>query len=199
MQRKRKYELKKRAEQMDETRLRITEAAIGLHGSVGPSRTTMSAVARRAGVERRTLYRHFPTEAELFDACSTHYFAANPWPDLGGWRAIRDPKERLERALDELYAYYERTEPMFSNVLRDAEVVDFARDAVAPLNAFLDEAAEILIAGRQARGRRRQRLRGAVRHALAFRTWGSLSANGIGRPDAVELMSALVEAAGRPA
>ena len=183
---------------MADTHRRITEAAIGLHGSVGPSRTTMSAVARRAGVERRTLYRHFPTEAELFDACSTHYFAANPWPDLGGWRAIRDPKERLERALDELYAYYERTEPMFSNVLRDAEVVDFARDAVAPLNAFLDEAAEILIAGRQARGRRRQRLRGAVRHALAFSTWRSLSANGIERADAVKLMSALVEAAGRP-
>ena len=110
----------------------------------GPSRTTLSAVARRAGVERRTLYRHFPTEAELFAACSTHYFAANPWPDLDGWRAIRDPQERLQRALDELYAYYERTEPMFGNVLRDAELVDFARAAVAPLQAFLDEAAEVL-------------------------------------------------------
>lgn len=195
---KRKYELKKRAEQMDETRLRITEAAIGLHGTVGPSRTTLSEVARRAGVERRTLYRHFPTEADLFAACSTHYFAANPWPDLGDWRAIRDPRERLERALDQLYAYYERTEPMFSNVLRDAELVDFARDAVAPLGAFLDEAAEALIAGRRVRGGRRQRLRGAVRHALAFSTWRSLSANGIGRPDAVRLSTALVEAATRP-
>jgi AcrR family transcriptional regulator len=192
---KRKYELKKRAEQMDETRLRITEAAIGLHGSVGPSRTTLSEVARRAGVERRTLYRHFPSEADLFAACSTHYFAANPWPDVDDWRAIRDPRERLERALDELYAYYERTEPMFSNVLRDAELVDFARDAVAPLDAFLDEAAETLIAGRQARGRRRQRLRGAVRHALDFSTWRSLTANGIGRSDAVGLTTALVEAA----
>ena len=131
---KRKYELKKRAEEMAETHLRITEAAIELHGTVGPSRTTMSAVAKRAGVERRTLYRHFPTEADLFAACSTHYFTANPWPDLGSWRAIRDPHQRLEHALDELYAYYERTEPMFSNVLRDAELVDFARDAVVPLH-----------------------------------------------------------------
>jgi AcrR family transcriptional regulator len=195
MSQKRKYELKKRAEQMDETRLRITEAAIGLHGSVGPSRTTLSEVARRAGVERRTLYRHFPSEADLFAACSTHYFAANPWPDVDDWRAIRDPRERLERALDELYAYYERTEPMFANVLRDAEVVDFARGAVAPLDAFLDEAADTLIAGRQARGRRRQRLRGAVRHALDFSTWRSLTANGIGRSDAVGLTTALVEAA----
>ena len=130
---KRKYQLKKRAEQMGVTRRRITEAAIELHGTVGPSRTTMSAVAERAGVERRTLYRHFPTEADLFAACSSHYFAANPWPDLDSWRAIRDPQQRLERALDELYAYFERTEPMYSNVLRDAELVDSAREAMAPL------------------------------------------------------------------
>jgi AcrR family transcriptional regulator len=192
---KRKYELKQRAERMAETHLRITEAAIELHGSVGPSRTTMSAVAERAGVERRTLYRHFPTEADLFAACSSHYFGANPWPELGDWRAIRDPRRRLERALDELYAYYERTEPMLSQVLRDAELVDSARDAVAPLQAYLEEAAEILAIGRQTRGRRRQLLGAALRHALAFSTWRSLSTNGIGRSDAARLVTALVEAA----
>lgn len=192
---KRKYELKKRAEQMGDTRLRITEAAIELHGTVGPSRTTLSAVAERAGVERRTLYRHFPTEADLFAACSAHYFTANPWPELGNWRAIRDPQQRLERALDEFYAYYERTEPMLSNALRDAELVDSARDAVAPLHAYLDEAAEILTIGRRVRGRRRQLVRGALRHALAFSTWHSLTTNGIGRSDAAKLIAALVEAA----
>src|SRR3712207_6610954 len=160
---KRRYELRKRAEQMAETRRRLTEAAIELHGSLGPSRTTLSAVAERAGVERRTLYRHFATEADLFAACSTHYFAANPWPDLAAWSAIGDPHERLERALDELYAYYERTEPMFANVLRDAEFVDFARDAVAPLRDYLDEAAEALLAGRRARGRRRRLIEAAIR------------------------------------
>ncbi len=195
---KRKYELKKRAEEMAETHLRITEAAIDLHGTVGPSRTTLSAVAERAGVERRTLYRHFPTEADLFAACSSHYFSANPWPDPGDWRVISDPRQRLERALDELYAYYERTEPMLSNVLRDAELVDTARDAVAPLHEYLEEAAEVLTAGRQLRGRRRQLVRGALRHALAFSTWRSLSANGIGRSDAVRLMTALVEGAAAP-
>ena len=192
---KRKYELKKRADQVADTQRRITEAAIELHGSLGPSRTTLSAVAERAGVERRTLYRHFPSEVELFEACSAHYFTANPWPELDGWRAIRDPRERLERALDELYAYYERTEPMFTNVLRDAEVVDFARDAVAPLDAFLDEAADVLTAGRGVRGRRRELVMGAIRHALAFSTWRSLASNGIGRADAARLMTGLVEAA----
>ena len=192
---KRKYELKQRAQEMAETRRRITAAAIDLHGTVGPSRTTLSAVAKRAGVERRTLYRHFPNEADLFAACSSDYFAANPWPDLDAWRAIRDPQERLERALDELYAYFERTEPMFSNVLRDAEIVDFARDAVAPLHAYLEEAAQILAVGRRARGRRRQLLETALRHALAFSTWRSLSAGATPRADAVRLSSALVQAA----
>jgi AcrR family transcriptional regulator len=195
---KRKYQLRKRAEEMAETHRRITEAAIELHGTVGPARTTMSAVAKRAGVERRTLYRHFPTEADLFAACSTDYFTANPWPDLGTWRAVRDPQMRLERALDELYSYYERTEPMFSNVLRDAELVDSARDAMAPLHAYLDEAAEILISGRSVRGRRRQLVRGALRHALDFSTWHSLASNGIGRSDATKLVTALVEAAAVP-
>ena len=186
---KRKYELKKRADDLAETHMRITEAAIELHGTVGPSRTTLSAVAQRAGVERRTLYRHFPTEADLFAACSSHYFAANPWPDLDGWRAIRDPRQRFAQALDELYAYYERNEPMLSNVLRDAEHSDLARAAVAPLNAYLVEAAGILVTSRR-------RLAGAaVRHSLALSTWKSLAANGVRRSDAVKLVTALVESA----
>jgi AcrR family transcriptional regulator len=196
---KRKYELKQRAEEMAETRRRITEAAIELHGTVGPSQTTLSAVAKRAGVERRTLYRHFPTEADLFAACSTHYFTAYPWPDLGSWRAIRNPRQRLEQALDELYAYYERTEPMLTGVLRDAESVDLARAAVAPLHEYLEEAAETLMAGRRARGRKRRLLGGALRHALAFSTWRSLSSNGVERADATKLMTAAVECAAREA
>jgi AcrR family transcriptional regulator len=192
---KRKYELKKRAEEMAKTRLRITEAAIELHGTVGPARTTLSAVAKRAGVERRTLYRHFPTEAELFTACSTHYSALNPWPDLSSWRAIRDPHERLGHALDELYAYYERTEPMYSNVLRDAELVELAHDAVAPLHAYLDEAAEALAADWPAHGRERELVTGALRHAVAFSTWRSLTTNDIERSDAARLVIALVDAA----
>src|SRR3954447_23244435 len=187
---KRKYELKKRAEQVAETQRRITEAAIELHGTVGPSRTTLTAVAERAGVERRTLYRHFPTEGDLFAACSTHYFTANPWPDLANWRAIGDPQQRLERALDELYDYYERTDPMLSNVLRDAELVDVARDAVAPLHAYLEEAAAVLGIGRAVRGGRRQLLGAALSHAVAFATWRSLSGNGVARADAVRIVTA---------
>jgi AcrR family transcriptional regulator len=193
---KRKYELKRRAEEMAATRRRIAEAAVDLHGTVGPARTTLSAVAERAGVQRHTVYRHFPTEADLFAACSGHFFAANPWPDSAPWRAIGDPRQRLRRALDELYAYYERTEPMLSNVLRDVELIDALRPTLVPLEDFLAEAAEILAAGWLARGSRRRRLAAALRLAVDFHAWRTLAADKrISRTEAVELASALVEAA----
>jgi len=196
---RRTYRLKKRADEMAQTRLRITEAAVDLHGSVGPARTTMSAVAERAGVQRHTVYRHFPTEAELFGACSAHYLATNPWPEPEPWRVISDPRQRLAQALDELYAYYERTEPMFSNVLRDAELVDALRPTLVPLQDYLAEAAEILAAGWPTRGRRRRVLAAAVDHAIDFQTWRSLTANNrITRTEAVELVTALIASAAAP-
>jgi len=196
---KRKYELKQRAVEMAETKRRITEAAVELHGSVGPARTTLSAVAERAGVQRHTVYRHFPDEAALFGACSAHYFTANPWPDLGSWLEISDPQQRLQRALGDLYAYYERTEPMLSNVFRDLDLVDALSATIVPLRGYLAEAAEILAAGWPARGRRRRVLDAALRHAIDFRTWRSLTAgDGITRAEAVQLAGALVHAAAAP-
>jgi AcrR family transcriptional regulator len=193
---KRKYELKQRAAEMAATRLRITEAAVELHGTVGPARTTLSAVARRAGVQRHTVYRHFPTEADLFRACSSHYYAANPWPDPEPWRAIVDPGQRLAHALDELYAYYERTEPMVSNILRDLELVEAVRPSLLPFQAYLAEAAGILAAGWPARGRRRHVFAAALHHAIDFQTWRSLAVDGrLTRREAVELTTSLVVAA----
>lgn len=193
---KRKYELKKRADEMSETRRRITEAAVELHGTIGPARTTLSAIAERAGVQRHTVYRHFPADADLFAACSAHYFTANPWPDLDAWREVADPRERLRLALGEMYAYYERNAPMLGNALRDAELVDAVRPTLAPLHAFFADAAEILAAGRPTRGRRRRILTAALHHALGFHTWRSLTADpAIGCAEAVELATALVEAA----
>src|SRR3954463_1267820 len=115
----RKYEKKRRAELEAETRRRITETAVELHGTVGPARTSISAIAERAGVRRSTVYRHFPDEEALFTACSSHWGQENPPPDLSAWTAIEDPAERLRTALGELYVYYRRTERMMANLLRD--------------------------------------------------------------------------------
>ena len=100
---KRPYRKKRRAQLEEETRRRITESAVELHGSVGPARTSMSAVAERAGVRRSTLYRHFADEGALFEACSAHWAAANPPPDLSAWAEVEDPDERLRTALADRY------------------------------------------------------------------------------------------------
>ena len=195
----RRYQLGKRAETMEATRRRITVAAVELHGTLGPARTTMTAVAERAGVQRQTVYRHFANEQELFAACSAHFAARHPWPDAGRWRAIADPAERLRIALDELYAWYETTQAVWTNVLRDETLVAAVGPALEPLRAYLDDAALALAAGWGARGRRRAMLVAAARHAVDFHTWRSLARDGgVSRTGVVELTSAMVSrAAGR--
>jgi AcrR family transcriptional regulator len=182
----------------EETRLRITEAAVDLHGSVGPARTTISAVADRAGVQRATIYRHFPDEEALFDACSSHWTARHPLPDPAAWAKIEDPGERLRTALGELYDWYERGDYMLERTTRDLALVPALRPSMEALAGWFDAAADALLRGRRERGDRRRRLRAAVGHALAYETWRSLVRHqGMTHAETIELMQALVAAAAR--
>jgi AcrR family transcriptional regulator len=193
---KRPYRKKKRAELEAETRRRITESAVELHGSVGPSRTSMSAVAERAGVPRSTLYRHFPDEAALFEACSSHWSAANPPPDITAWASITDPDERFGTALEEMYAYWRRTEPMMENLIRDELINEHVRRSFQVFHEFMAAAVETLMAGRGLRGRARDRTRAAIGHALDFSTWRSLTQEqGLDDDGAEQLMRKLIAAA----
>ena len=124
----RKYELKKRAERQDGTRQRIVEAAVRLHTTVGPARTSISAIAEEAGVERHTVYRHFPDDRSLFLACSGQYAADHPLPDPAGWTAIADPEGRLRHGLTELYAYYEAYGDELAPIVRDLAVHPLTRE-----------------------------------------------------------------------
>lgn len=194
---KRPYTKKRRAEQEAETRLRITESMVELHGTVGPAKATVSALADRAGVRRSTIYRHFPDEEALFAACSAHWALANPLPDLGTWAQVEDPDERLRVALTELYGFYGRTEQMLANLLRDEEHVPVLRDLLGGYRAYLRAATDVLLAGRAVRGAARRRTEAAIGHALAFPTWRSLAVeHGLSRRDAVAMMAALTAAAG---
>lgn len=193
---KRKYELKARAESLEETRLRITEAAMSLHGSVGPAATTISAVAELAGVRRPTVYRHFPDESALFQACSSHWISLNPPPDIGAWVGVKDPDERLERALAEMYEYYGRNETMMGNLLKDREAVAVIDGLMGAYDGLLAAGADLLLTGRRLRGRRLERAGAAIGHALEFDTWRSLERrHGLKRAEAVRLMRDLVAAA----
>lgn len=190
---KRPYRKRRRAELEDQTRQRIAASAVELHGSVGPARTTFSAVAELAGVRRSTLYRHFPDEAALFAACRAHWVAANPFPDQATWAAIADPDRRLTHALAELYAYYRQTEQMLANLIRDEDTVPAVKQSFAAFRAYLSSAQEILMRGRKLRGRARERTLAATGHALAFTTWRSLTGEqGLQDDQAVELMHGFV-------
>ncbi len=190
----RKYELKRRAEHQEQTRQRIVEAALQLHGTVGPARTTISAIAERAGVRRMTVYRHFPDERALFEACTTHGYATYPPPDPAPWREISDPEERLRRGLGELYAYYRLTGSMWVKFLRDAdEIPALAELGVAPYLEYLETLREVLAVGWGARGKRRKRLIAALGHTLELQSWISLTERqGLDDNQAVDFMVRMV-------
>ena len=154
---KRPYRMKRRAELEEPTRRRITESAVALHGTLGPARTSISALAEHAGVRRSTVYRHFPDEASLFAACTAHWVAENPVPDIGAWAAIEDPDARLRAALDALYPYYRRTAGMMENLIRDEPVSEVVRQNFAGYHQYLAAAREALAARPARRGAGRAR------------------------------------------
>jgi AcrR family transcriptional regulator len=193
---KRPYRKRRRAELEAQTRHRITESAVELHGTLGPSRTSFSAVAEHAGVRRSTLYRHFPDEAALFTACSAHWLRANPLPDLASWAAISDPDQRLAHALNELYGYYRQTDQMLANLLRDEDTVPVVKQTFRAFRDYIAAARDLLVRGCKLRGQARERVLAATGHALAFQTWRSLThEQALDDRQAAELMCGLVRAA----
>jgi AcrR family transcriptional regulator len=190
----RKYELKRRAERQQATRRRIVEAAIQLHRTKGPARTTLSDIARVAGVQRHTLYRHFPDEREVGLACSGLFFELNPPPNPDGWREIADAGHRLRVGLRAVYSWYEQVEDMFTCVLRDAEVHPLTRE----LHELRGAEPMSRLRGALAKGLGRgKRVQAALDLALDFRTWRRLRESGLDTAEAAELMAEAVLCADR--
>jgi len=190
MAEKRKYEKKKRAERQRETRRRIVEATVELHRTHGPANTTISEVAQRAGVNRLTVYNHFPDITDLLKACSRSWTERHPAPDPTPWAQIGDPQERVRRALTELYSFYASTEPMRANVLRDAETMpELAALLEGSVVPYLGAVRDLLAEGWEVRGKKRRRLLATLTLALDFHTWRSLERESdLSRKEAVEIM-----------
>jgi AcrR family transcriptional regulator len=187
---KRKYELKARGEAQQRTRERIAAAAAELHEEVGVSKTTVADIARRAGVQRLTVYNHFQDLTELLPACSAHYLSLHPQPDLGAAFSIDDPTERMRRALADLYRWYRESEAMQLHVQGERATVPELEDWMArTADAGLDELASGLTAGFGVRGRRAERLRAHLGLALDFWTWRRLSREGLDDEAAADLMA----------
>ena len=195
---KRKYEFRQRAERQAETRQRIIEAVVALHREVGPARTTISAIAERAGVERLTVYRHFADETAMFEACAAHFASEVASPEPAAWVGVPEPAERLRAALLAFYDYYRRGEDMLAHVHRDAVRLPTLAAVMAPWEAFVGAVRDGLLEGwaapEGAAEPERVRLAAAVAHALRFETWRSLArVEALGDADAADLMVALAQ------
>jgi AcrR family transcriptional regulator len=189
----RKYEMKRRAERMQETRRRITEAAVELHQTVGPARATVSAIAEKAGVQRHTYYAHFPEIKDLYRACMGHNLERNPVPDPSRWAEISGPEERLRVALSEVYAYYSRQEAMISNVLRDAALDPILQETMVPIYQYWETVRDVIADAYEASGEQRSALLGAITLAQDFQTWHTLvRQQELSQDRAVELMVGMV-------
>lgn len=190
----RTYTLKRRAEQQSETRQRIVDAAVALHGEIGPARTSLSQVAERAGVQRNTLYAHFPDERSLMLACSGQTMERDPLPDATRLRALPDVEARLRTGLSALYGWYARNAAIAGCVLRDAEasplVAEIAMLRFGEPMAALESALAKGLSAPQ---------RPLLKLALQFGTWRSLALDSGLRPAAcVEAMvRAMLGASGR--
>ena len=194
----RSYKQAKRAERQDETRLRIVEATIKLHQEIGGLATTISAIAELAGVERATVYRHFPDERALLQACTGHYAAQHPPPNPGAWAQIEDANDRLQTALTEIYAYHRYTEVMSARATIDVPQIPTLREVLAPMFAYWGQVRDLLVAPWRTGSGNEHLVEVAIGHAIAFPTWQSLvREQGLDDGEAVVLMVRLVRCAAR--
>lgn len=189
----RPYTLKRRAEQQTETRRRIVEAAVDLHGELGPARTSFSLVAERAGVQRNTLYAHFPDERSLLLACSALSLERDPLPESRAWADIADRDARLRTGIAAIHAWYERNAELAGCVLRDAEFHPLVRE-IAELRYGPSMAAYDTVLGMDLAPMQRAMLR----LALSYPTWRTLVHECVLAPaDAVEAMVRAIRGAGK--
>jgi AcrR family transcriptional regulator len=187
------YVKSKRAEREAETRERIVEATVDLHAKVGPARTTISMIAERAGVQRHTVYAHFPDEMELNLACSGHYMEHNPLPTPDAWDSVNDPEVRLRTALEALYDWFARNAQMMTSILRDAPIHRPTREV-----AELRSGPAMRAIADSLSGDLGPKAKAALTLAMSFHTWHSLTGDaGLDSREAAHLMAGVVLQADR--
>lgn len=178
---------------LEQTRERIVAAAFGLHATIGPSHTTIRAIADHAGVQRHTVYAHFPDLDSLYEACTTHGIRSSGMPEPDGWRAIDRPIDRFRHGLTEMVAWYRANEQMLGNILFDVDPSAPPPTAPDPFEVRMRLLLDVLVEGWQLEPDRRRTLEAVAGHALAFTTWRSLAAGGLGDEQVVTVLVGFIE------
>lgn len=184
----RKYKKTKRAEQQEQTRERIVEATVALHEELGPANTSIKAIAERAGVQRLTVYRYFPDDLSIFQACTSHWLSFNPPPDAADWQDMANAKEKTATALLAFFKYYRGTETMWTGAYRDVEDIAALREVLQGFEGYIDQVRDSLLAPWKLKGKSKQQLSITLRHCLRFTSWQSLKREKLNDKQIVDLV-----------
>lgn len=185
---KRKYKQNTRAEQAQETREKIVAAAVKLHEALGPANTSIKAIAETAGVQRLTVYRHFPDDVSLFEACTSHWFGLHPPPPVADVDDPIDPQRQTEKTLLALYCYYRETERMWFVALHDVEELEALRGPMDMAEGYFDSMRDELLNAWKPKAAIKKQLSMTLRHCLRFSTWRSFKAEKLSDKKIVELV-----------
>lgn len=186
---KRRYKKTLRAENEEQTRIRIIEAAMNLHEELGPANTSIKAIAEQAGVQRLTVYRHFQDEASLFQACTSHWLACHPPPAVEEWSEITEVARKRLTAFSSLYRYYRETQNMWQASYRDAGKVAALRKPMSDFEKYLDSIRNELAGPSVGKSGGKESVRITLRHALQFSTWQSLNKEKLSDDKMAELVT----------
>ncbi|MES0327831.1 MAG: TetR/AcrR family transcriptional regulator [Gammaproteobacteria bacterium] len=190
---KRKYSKTIRAEQQEQTRERIVEATVALHEELGPAKTSIKAIAEKAGVQRVTVYRYFPDDVSLFQACTSHWLSQNQPPDLNDWAGFESADEKTYAALLAFYQYYSQTETMWTGAYRDAGDIVALQIPMGNFEAYIDQVRDTLLKSWKRTGKRKQQLSVTLRHGLRFTTWQSLKRENLKDKQITELVMSWIQ------
>ena len=185
---KRKYQQKARAEQARETRQQIVEAAVKLHEKLGPAKTSIMAIAEEAGVQRLTVYRHFPDDADLFEACTSHWLSMHPPPAVADTGDPVEPCAQTEKTLLAVYDYYRNNERMWTVAYRDVDEVEALHEPMGRVEAYFDGMRDELLANWKVPAKDKKQLSLTLRHCLRFTTWQSLKNESLSDKQMVNLV-----------
>lgn len=185
----RKYNQQQRAEQVRETRRKIVQATMELHETLGPANTSIKAVADRAGVQRLTVYRHFPDETSLFQACTSHWLELNPPPDMATWAQTEPAEARSKEAFLSFYRYYRGTRDMWEVTYRDVGRVEALQGPLSGFEAYLDNVRDDLLQSWRPPRTAKEQVSAVLRHALRFSTWQSLNLEKLGDAKKADLVA----------
>ena len=187
----RQYNMGARAAAVAKTRTAIVLAARQLHVERGLVATSWDDIAERAGVSTATVYRHFPSLAELVPACAQTVFdliqPLTPAQAAGVFASVERAADRFEHIARSSAHCYQAGADWLHAAQRER---DFLPELEAAMGVIEDSLRQLVTT---AVGRRLTKADHALLFVVCdFPLWWSLSSSGLSDRATEEAMVRLV-------